>query len=144
MDETFSHEEEQTPPKDSFSRNGQSLGGLIVEITQDISTLIRKEVELAKSELTEVVRAKAISAGLYAIGGLLAMLVIPFVLLTIYEVLKIWLPGWGAALIITSSTAVLAIGIFAVARKKFSQKLKPEETIRTLKEDVEWAKSLKR
>ena len=128
----------------SFASNGQTLGTLFVEITQGISTLIRKEVELAKSELTEVVRSKLISAGMFVVGGILGILLIPFILLTVFEVLKIWLPGWGAALIVTGFTALLCGAVFAFALKMLRAKAKPEKTIESLKEDVAWIKRRKR
>lgn len=124
----------------SFVSNGRSLGGLLVEITQDFSTLIRKEVELAKTELTEVVRSKLISAGMFAAGGVLGVLLIPFILLTVFEILKIWLPGWASASIVTGITALLCGVVFAVALKFLRSKTKPQKTIESLKEDVQWIK----
>lgn len=116
-------------------------GELIKEITADLSTLVRKEVELAKSEVGQVVKDKAMAAGLFALGGVLAIMIIPFALLTIVEVLAIWLPRWGASLIVTGLMMILAFVVFLFGKKKLRSKFKPEATIRTLKEDVQWAKN---
>ncbi|MCA1840542.1 MAG: phage holin family protein [Actinomycetota bacterium] len=124
--------------------NGQGPGTLIKEITADLSTLVRKEIELAKQEVGDVVRSKLIAVGVALVVLLLALLLIPFVLLTIIDILDIWLPRWGASSIVTGLMIVMAaVGVF-VAKAKFKGKLLPEATIRSLKEDVEWVKHRKR
>lgn len=124
--------------------NGHSLGDLIVEITQDLSRLIRKEIELAKQETAELLRPKLIAGALLAVGVVLGMLLLPFILFTIYLILAIWLPQWVAAAIVTLATAAACGATFLVAKSKLAGKLTPERTIRSLKEDVEWAKNLKK
>ena len=126
-----------------WSADAQSPGNLIKEIAADLSTLVRKEIELAKSELSEVVRSKLIALGVGVMVLVLAVLLIPFVLLTIIDVLDIWLPRWGASLSVTGfMIAAAAVGVF-VAKAKFKGKILPEATIRSLKEDVEWVKNRK-
>lgn len=124
--------------------NGHSLGDLIVEITQDLSRLIRKEIELAKGETAELLRPKLVAGALIAVGVILGMLLLPFILFTVYLVLAIWMPNWVASLIVTLVTAAACGTVFFIAKSKLAGKLMPERTIRTLKEDVEWAKHLKK
>lgn len=129
---------------EDLSANGQSLGGLIKEITFDMSNLVRKEVELAKQEVTELVRTKLLAVGLFVIGGVLGLLIAPFMLLTLIEVIAIWLPRWAATLIVTGLMVAVALLVVLVAKSKFDARMKPEKTIQSLKEDVAWAKRLKR
>jgi len=135
---------EASVQKPNAAADGPSLGGLVMEITQDISTLMRKEVELAKQETTELIRTKVKAVGLVVIGAVLALLMLPFVLFTIYQVLALWMPQWLAALIVTLVTGAGCAVMFLAAKSKFDGKLRPERTIRTLKKDVEWAKRLKK
>jgi len=122
----------------------KSLGSLVMEITQDFSKLMRKEVELAKQETTEMVRTKLMAAGLGVVGAVLGLFLVPFVLFTVYQILAVWVANWIAALIVTLLTAAGCGGAFLAAKAKFEGKLKPERTIRTLKKDVQWAKHLKK
>ncbi|MGH2773110.1 MAG: phage holin family protein [Actinomycetota bacterium] len=134
----------ETEPIQPFMKDGQSLGGLIVEITQDFSKLIRKEVELARQEATDLLKEKVMAVALIAIGAVLGLLLVPFVMFTIYKVLALFMPEWVAAVTITLVIAAACGAVFMVAKSKLGGKMAPERTIKTLKEDVEWAKNLKK
>lgn len=124
-------------------RNAQSLGALVVDISHDLSNLFRKEIELAKKEISELVRSRLVGAGLAVLGAVLGLLLIPFILLTVMEVLDIWLPRWAAALIVTGLMAAAGGGAFLLGSVKLKKQVKPERTIRSLKEDAEWIKHRK-
>jgi len=124
--------------------NGNSLGDLIVEITQDLSRLVRKEIALAKQETAELIRPKLMAAALIAAGVICALLLLPLILFTIIAVLATFMPTWAAALTVTIVTAAGCAGLFILAKAKLAGKLMPERTIRSLKEDVAWAKRLKK
>lgn len=128
----------------SFTETDLQIGALVKEITEDVSTLVRKEVELARIELLEVVRSKLLAAGLAAAALALGVLVLPFALLTLIEVLDIWLARWLAALSVT--VLMIAAGAVAIlfAKRRFKGKLAPKRTIESIKEDVRWLKNLKR
>lgn len=132
---------DEVPP---FSETDLQIGALVKEITEDVSTLVRKEVELARIELLEVVRSKLLAAGLAAAALALGVLVLPFALLTLIEVLDIWLARWLAALSVT--VLMIAAGAVAIlfAKRRFKGKLAPKRTIESIKEDVRWLKNLKR
>ena len=132
------------PPPAATRDDSKGPGQLIVEITTDLSTLIRKEIELAKQEVGELVKTKVQAFGLIAIAAVVGLLFLPFILLTFLEILAIWLPRWSASLIITLLMLAVAAALVLVAKKKLGKKVKPEKTINSLKEDVEWAKNLKK
>lgn len=121
-----------------------SPGELVKEIAADLSSLIRMEVDLAKTEISELVKSKLRGLGLVIVGGALALLILPLIVLTSIEVLAIWLPRWGASLVVAGAVGLFAAATFVLARKQLVMKFVPENTIRSIKEDVEWAKSLKR
>ncbi|MGH2813474.1 MAG: phage holin family protein [Actinomycetota bacterium] len=122
----------------------QSVGTLIKEISEDVSTLVQKEIELAKLEFSEILKTKLRAAALIGIGVVLAAMLIPLLVLSLIEVIAIWLPRWASALIVTGSVAVFALAAFLLAKRFLDSKLMPEKTIQTLKEDVEWAKQLRK
>lgn len=124
-------------------RNAQSLGALVVDISQDLSTLIRTEIKLAKKEISELVLSRLVGVGLAVLGAVLGLLLIPFILLTVMEVLDIWLPRWAGALIVTALMAAAGGAAFLLAMRQLKKKVKPERTIRSLKEDAKWIKHRK-
>ena len=115
----------------------------MADIAADLSSLVRKEIELARSEITELVRSKLLAVGSVAAAAVLGVLIAPFLLLTLTELLAIWLPRWAAAGIVTVIMMAGAVGAILFARSKFRSKFKPERTIRSVKEDIEWVKHLK-
>jgi membrane protein len=121
----------------------RSLGQLVTHLGEEMTTLVRQEMLLARTELGEkVAQAKkgtALAAGgaLLAYGGLLAL-----VAAVVLGLIAAGVPAWGAALV----AAVVAGGggymlvRMGVAALKPSE-LVPRETIESLKEDVPWPKS---
>lgn len=120
----------------------RSLGQLFGDLTGDMSELFRKEVELARVEVKqEVGRAgKAVVPGAAAAGAaLLAVLMLSFA------------AAWGLAEIMAPGLAFLVVGVlYGIAAAVLFPKAKaqlqqispvPEQTIETLKEDVQWAKN---
>ncbi len=120
----------------------RSLGQLFGDLTGDMSELFRKEVELARVEVKqEVGRAgKAVVPAAGAAGAaVLAVLMLSFAL------------AWGLAAIMPTGFAFLVVGVlygiaaavlFPMAKTRLQAVSPvPEQTIETLKEDVQWAKN---
>ena len=119
------------------------IGEVASELTRDISLLVRQEIELAKAEMAqkgrtavpglEMIGAAGI-AGLMAAGALTAFAVL---------VLATFLPDWLAALIVGAVLAIAAYVLVMRGKERVEQAGSPipEQTIETVKEDVEWAKT---
>jgi uncharacterized membrane protein YqjE len=124
--------------------SAKSAGQLVKEVTEDISTLIRKEIDLAKQELGSSMAAKAKGAVIIAIAGVLGLFALIFLLLALRDGLDAFLWTWVADLI--TAAILLAIGGIAalLARRKLTTPINPELTKKTIKDDVEWAKSVGR
>ena len=122
--------------------NPKSAGQLLKEISEDFSTLFRKEIELAKQELGQSLGAKAKGAVIIAVGGVMAFFAMIFLLLAIRDGLDNLLWTWLAD--IATAVILLILGGIAVlvARKKLATPIKTDLTKQTIKEDVEWAKTL--
>ena len=118
-----------------------SLGELVGQATKDLSTLVRKEVELAKTELSVEVGKAGKGAGMFGGAGVAGLYGLGFLSLAAMFGLGAVMPlGW-AALIVAALYLVGAAILAATGKKAFSQvKPKPERTIKTLKEDAQWAR----
>jgi uncharacterized membrane protein YqjE len=123
-------------------QNGESTGELLKQFSRDASNLIRKELELAKAELTEKGKQAGKGVGMFGGAGLFGLgafgALTAFLILVLAEAMDAWL----AALIVTVLWGAIA-GVLALQGKHKVEEAtppQPEETIETLKEDVEWAK----
>lgn len=129
---------------DSIKDNIRTAGDLAAGITQDLSKLVRLEIELAKQEVVEIARTKAVGAGLVAVGGVFGLLLVPFVLLTLFELFALWIPRWASALLVTVLVAIISAVLFLLARNRLRGNYKPERTISSLRDNVAWVKRLGR
>jgi len=124
--------------------DSRSLGEIVSDVTQDLTTLIRQEIDLAKTELKEEGTKAAKGAGMLGGAGLAGYFTVLFLSVTLMFVLGEFLEFWLAALIVTVLWGIAA-AVLAVIGKKRLQASRPElpQTQETLKEDVRWAKAQK-
>lgn len=119
----------------------RSAGQLVKEVTEDMSTLVRKEIELAKQELGRSVSAKVKGAAIFAVVGVLGFFMLIFMLLAIRDgFTELWAP-WIADLATAGVIAVIAVIAALVAKKKLATPISAEMTKKNIKEDVELVKS---
>lgn len=117
----------------------RSLSELIGTMTEDVSTLLRKEMELAKEEMkVEAKKAQKVAIGFGGAAG--AGLYAGFALvLTLGFALDAFLWQWLAFLIVTVVLGVIAAVLAQKGKKELDElNPKPEATIQTLKEDAQW------
>jgi hypothetical protein len=120
----------------------QSLGELVSAATRDLSLLVHKEVELAKTELSAELKRAGVGAGLLGgagFAGYFALLLLSFAAaFGISEGLD-W-DLWVGFLIVGGVYA-LGAGLFgALGMGKVVKVGPPQRTIRTVKDDIAWAK----
>ena len=118
-----------------------SLGELVGQASRELSTLVRKEVELAKAEMSAEFGKAGMGAGMFGGAGVTALYGLTFLSLAAMFGLGAVIPlGWAA--LIVGVFFLLVAGILAMTGKKaFSDfSPKPERTIKTLKEDAEWVR----
>ena len=120
----------------------RSVGELLGKVTTDLSTLMRQEVELAKVELKEEASKAGKASGMLAGAGAVGYLVLVFLALALMFALDAVMPTGWAALITAAVLGIVAGVLFVLGRKRLQQvNPKPEQTVETLKEDVQWAKN---
>jgi hypothetical protein len=123
------------------SRDGRSLGELFSELAQETSTLVRQEVNLAKTEMGDKASRAGRHVGVLAAGGALAYAGLLAILAGVIALLNDVMPLWASALLVGIVVAIVGYllirkGLDALKREDFA----PRETIETLKEDQQWAK----
>lgn len=122
----------------------KSVGQLLKEISEDFSTLFRKEIELAKAELGSSISAKVQGVVTIAIAGAFAFFALIFLLLALRDGLDTFLWTWVADIVTAVVLILVGVGAVLFARKKLATPIKADLTKQTVKEDIEWAKTLKK
>jgi Putative Actinobacterial Holin-X, holin superfamily III len=129
--------------QNSNSMRDQSTGDLVKALSEQTSLLVRKEVDLAKAELTEKGKKAGVGAGMFGAGGILALFGLAVLTAALVAGLSEAMDTWLAALIV--GVIYLAGAGFAalMGREKIREAtpLAPEQAIETTKEDVQWAKT---
>jgi len=116
------------------------------DLSTQTTTLVRQEIELAKAELTEKGKAAGTGAGILGGAGVVGLLALGTFTAFLVAALDTAMKFWLAALIVTVVYAAVA-GVLALRGRdkvKEAGPPVPEQTVETVKEDVEWAKSQSR
>lgn len=122
-------------------RDERSIGELFAELANETSTLVRQEVQLAKTEITQKVTSAGKDAGMIGAGGALAYAGLLAVIAAIIIGLGQLIPMWASALVV--GLVVIGVGYLLIqsglsALKRIDPT--PRETIETIKEDVDMVK----
>jgi uncharacterized membrane protein YqjE len=120
----------------------QSTSELVQRASEQITTLVRDEIALAKAELTEKAKHAGKGVGLFGGGGVLALYGLGALITTLIVVLDLWMPLWASALIVTVVLFAIA-GVLALLGKKEVNRATPPEpsaAIRSVKADVDEVK----
>lgn len=129
-------------PENVVSVNAEpTLGDLFSSLTEDMSTLIRKEVDLARTETMEKVSIATRSVVSMVAGGMIAYAGLIGVVIAVIVGLSRWMPLWLSALIV--GLVVMVIGAIMIMSGRSSLQnmtVVPEQTVESMKENTEWAK----
>ena len=122
-------------------RDDRSLGELFGELAQETSTLVRQEVNLAKTEMSQKASRAGRHVGVLAAGGAVAYAGLLAILSAVIVLLDNVMPLWLSALLVGLVVAVVGYllirrALDALKREDFA----PRETMETLKEDQQWAR----
>jgi len=130
-------EEQQTQLED------RPIGELMRQLSDQTTTLVRQEIELAKAEMTAKGKQVGMGAGAFGGAGLFGLYAVGAITACLILALSTAVAGWLAALIVGVVYAAIA-GVLALVGKKKTQAGAPpvpERAISSTKEDVEWAKT---
>jgi uncharacterized membrane protein YqjE len=123
----------------------RGMGELVKNLSGQMSTLVRQEVELAKTEMAEKGKKAGVGAGLFGAAGVAAILMLGSLTALVILALATAIPAWAAALVTTVLWGAVAGALALVGRTKMRElgTPVPEKTVETVKEDVQWLKNRK-
>jgi len=119
------------------------VGELLKELSEQTTTLVRQELELAKLELTEKGKKAGIGAGMFGGAGIVGFYAVGALTACLILALATAVDGWLAALIVAAVYGAVA-GVLALSGKSKVQQAVPavpEQAVDSVKEDVQWTKS---
>jgi MFS family permease len=119
------------------------IGDLVRQLSDQTTTLVRQEIELAKAEMTAKGKQVGMGAGAFGGAGVFGLYAVGAITACLILALSTAVAGWLAALIVGIVYAAIA-GVLALIGKKKTQAGAPpvpERAISSTKEDVEWAKT---
>lgn len=106
----------------------RTIGQLVSDVTNDLSSIVRSEIELAKSEVTDGVTKLGKGIVFFAIAGVLGLYLLGLLLLAgAWGIAAAGLPVW-AGLLIVSGVLLLFIGILALVGYRNINKADPKPT----------------
>jgi uncharacterized membrane protein YqjE len=120
----------------------QSTADLVRLMSEQVSTLVREELELAKIEMVEKGKRAGIGAGLFGAAGSLALYGLGALFFTVGCLLALVMPAWLAALIVTVVLFAAAGATALIGKKQVSQAMppEPEAAMASGRRDVETVK----
>jgi uncharacterized membrane protein YqjE len=121
----------------------QSMGELFTKLSDDLSTLVRQELRLAQAEMTEKGKQAGLGAGMFGGAGLIGVLALATLTTAVIAALSKGMDVWVAALIVTVVYVAIAAALALNGKRHVSEATPPapEQTVETVKEDVQWAKT---
>jgi len=119
------------------------IGEVAKSLTSDLSLLLRQEIDLAKAEMAEKGRTAAPGLGMFGGAGIVGLCAAGAMTAFLILVLSTFLPDWAAALLVGAVLAAVTYVLVQQGKERVADAGTPvpEQTIETVKEDVEWAKT---
>ena len=124
------------------TQDDQQIGDLVRQLSEQTSSLVRKELQLAQLEMTEKGKRAVIGAGLFGAAGVVALFGVGAVIAAVILLLSTAVAAWLSALIV-AVVLLAASGIAALIGKKQVQQAvppQPEQAIQSTKRDVDHVK----
>jgi hypothetical protein len=131
---------------ENHNNNGlreQPMGELFKQLSEDLSRLVRQELKLAQAEMTEKGKKAGVGIGMFGGAGIIGLLALAALTTCLIAVLSTAMEVWIAALIVSVVYGAVA-GVLALnGRDRVTEAAPPvpEQTIETVKEDAQWAKT---
>ncbi len=120
----------------------RSLGELFSELASETGTLIRQEVSLAQTELTQKAATLGKNVGYLVVGGAVGYAALLALIAALIIGLANFIPVWASALIVGAVVGVIAFMMISSGLSSLKDAdLTPRETVETLKEDAQWLKN---
>jgi uncharacterized membrane protein YqjE len=121
----------------------QPTAELVRKITEQVSTLVKDELALARIEMVEKGKKAGVGAGLFGAAGALALYGVGALLVTVGALLALVMPVWAAALVVTVVVFAVAGVAALIGKKQVSAAVppEPEAAMESGRRDVETVKT---
>lgn len=129
---------DSTPSEEKAA--GTSLGDLLGEVTRDLSTLMRQELELAKAELKQSATHAGKGAGMLGGAGYAASMTILFLSIALWWALGTLIGNGWSGLVVALIWGVIALVLFLIGRKQLKEVKGTPKTVESLKKIPETLK----
>ena len=127
---------------DAVDARERPIGELVKDLSQQTSTLVRKEIELARVELQEKGKVAGKGAGMLAGAAVAAVLALGALTAGLIALLDKAMATWVAALIVMALWAIVAAVLAKAGQGALKRATPPApQTVDTVKEDIQWAKN---
>jgi hypothetical protein len=119
----------------------RSTTEIVRSLAENSQLLVKKEIELAKLEVTEILVARAIAVGSVVVGAVFGLFILAFAGVTGAKALENVLAPWAAWLIVTGVYTLIAVTALLVAKRKATNPPNaPQRTKAELERTVAWLK----
>jgi MFS family permease len=130
----------QPPPEEDL--RDRSIPELVKQLADQTSTLVRQEIDLAKAEVTQKGKQAGKGAGLLVGAAVVGLLAAGTLVAFLVMLLDGALANWLAALVVAVVLGIVAAVLALQGRNRIRQATPPApQTVETVKEDVQWAKT---
>ncbi len=111
-----------------------SLGELVSSVTTNVSSLVRLEIELAKTEVQEQVKEGAVGGGLALAAGFLMLLATVLLSIAAALGLAVVMPAWAAFLVVAGVYLLIAAILVFLGIRRFKRIKGPQRAVAALAE----------
>jgi hypothetical protein len=120
----------------------RSAGEIMQDVLRDVGEVVRGEVRLARAEISEKASKAGKAGGMFGGAALFGLMGFGSLVVAGIAALAILMPLWLAALLMGIFLACLGAAAYAAGKARMKEiDPVPERTVRTIKEDVQWAKN---
>ena len=126
-----------------MAHDERPVAELLKELSEQTTTLVRQELELARLELAQKGKRAGIGAGMFGGASALGLYAVGALTAAVVLLLATAVAGWLAALIVAVAYGLIAGGLALVGRAQVQQATPPvpRQATESVKEDVQWAKA---
>ncbi|MFE4949309.1 phage holin family protein [Leifsonia sp. NPDC056665] len=124
---------DQPTPSEARAEH-ESLGDLLAEVSRDLSTLVRQEVELAKAELRQTATRAGKGAGMMGGAGYAALMAVLFLSIALWWALGYLMGNAWSGVVVAVIWAIVALILFVVGRNQLKTVKGLPQTVETVKE----------
>ncbi|MBB2911502.1 putative membrane protein YqjE [Streptosporangium becharense] len=121
------------------TKESLSTSELIRQLSEQVSRLVRDELQLARLELTEKGKHAGRGAGLFGGAGVVALLGAASLVAAVILLLARVMPAWAAAAVVGAALLIVAAGLGLMGRRQVAEAVPPtpERTIESVKHDID-------